>query len=154
MTQPRRGSGSSIGNLVSCPAESVRRHVTAQREAELQAFDLTVADYDVLATLRRRAGEAGLNPRDVQRAVMVTSGGMTKRLDRLEQAGLIERRPDPTDRRGVLIRLTPQGRSAIDKALDAMLGVERQTLERAITDEADRARLEELLRQLLLAFER
>jgi DNA-binding MarR family transcriptional regulator len=130
------------------------RHVTAQREAELQAFDLTVADYDVLATLRRRAGEAGLNPRDVQRAVMVTSGGMTKRLDRLEQAGLIERRPDPTDRRGVLIRLTPQGRSTIDKALDAMLGVERQTLERAITDEADRARLEELLRQLLLAFER
>jgi DNA-binding MarR family transcriptional regulator len=130
------------------------RHVTAQREAELQAFDLTVADYDVLATLRRRAGEAGLNPRDVQRAVMVTSGGMTKRLDRLEQAGLIERSPDPTDRRGVLIRLTPQGRSTIDKALDAMLGVERQTLERAITDEADRARLEELLRQLLLAFER
>jgi DNA-binding MarR family transcriptional regulator len=153
LARTRPGLDSS-GVAITGRLLDLARHVTAQREAELQAFDLTVADYDVLATLRRRAGEAGLNPRDVQRAVMVTSGGMTKRLDRLEQAGLIERRPDPTDRRGVLIRLTPQGRSAIDKALDAMLGVERQTLERAITDEADRARLEELLRQLLLAFER
>jgi DNA-binding MarR family transcriptional regulator len=153
LARTRPGLDSS-GVAITGRLLDLARHVTAQREAELQAFDLTVADYDVLATLRRRAGEAGLNPRDVQRAVMVTSGGMTKRLDRLEQAGLIERRPDPTDRRGVLIRLTPQGRSTIDKALDAMLGVERQTLERAITDDADRARLEELLRQLLLAFER
>jgi DNA-binding MarR family transcriptional regulator len=129
------------------------RHVTAQREAELRAFNLTVADYDVLATLRRRAGDTGLNPRDVQRAVMVTSGGTTKRLDRLQQAGLVERHPDPTDRRGVLIRLTHHGRSTIDKTLDAMLDVERRALERAIPDQADRTRLEDLLRQLLVAFE-
>ena len=130
------------------------RHFTAQRETELRAFDLTVADFDVLATLRRRAGDTGLNARDVQRAVMVTSGGMTKRLDRLEQAGLIERHADPTDRRGVLIRLSDQGRSKIDETLDAMLDVERRTLEHALPAQADRARLEDLLRQLLLAFER
>jgi DNA-binding MarR family transcriptional regulator len=153
LARTRPGLDSS-GVAITGRLLDLARHVTAHREAQLRAFDLTAADYDVLATLRRRAGTTGLNPRDVQRAVMVTSGGMTKRLDRLEQAGLIERRPDPNDRRGVLVRLTSQGHSTIDQALDAMLDAERSALERALPKQADRARLEDLLRRLLLALER
>ncbi len=129
------------------------RHVASRREAELRAFDLTVADYDVLATLRRRAGTTGLNPRDVQRSVMVTSGGMTKRLDRLEEAGLVERRPDPDDRRGVRIRLTRKGLGLIDRALERMLAVERTVVAEALPASADRDRLVALLRTLMCAFE-
>ncbi len=49
---------------------------------------------------------------------MLSSGGITKRLDRLGEAGLVERRPDPNDRRGALVRLTRKGRVVIDRALD------------------------------------
>lgn len=89
----------------------------------------------------------------VSAAAGSSSGGMTIRLDRLEQRGLIEHRPDPADRRGVLIHLTRQGRSTIDTTLDAMLHVERETVAGAIPNRADRARLVELLRQVLVAFE-
>jgi DNA-binding MarR family transcriptional regulator len=85
---------------------------------------------------------------------MITSGGMTKRLDRLEKAGLVERCPDPTDRRGVLIRITRQGRATIDSTLDTLLDAEREAVVGALPDIADRDRLVGLLRELLLAFER
>lgn len=125
------------------------RHIEQQREMQLRSLGLTPADYDVLATLRRREGQTGVNPRNLQRALLVTSGGMTKRLDRLESAGLLERRPDPTDRRGVLIRLSRKGRSCIDRALDVMLETERRVVADAIPKTADRDRLIVLLRRLL-----
>jgi DNA-binding MarR family transcriptional regulator len=79
---------------------------------------------------------------------MLTSSGTTKRLDRLEQAGLIARAPDPDDRRGTLITLTAAGRSLIDKLTAAHLENERRLL--AALSEADQRRLAGLLRQLLL----
>ncbi len=129
------------------------RQVEDRREQRLRDFGLTPADYDVLATLRRRSGSRGLNPGEVQRAVMVTSGGMTKRLDRLEQAGLLERRPDPDDRRGVRVRLTRSGRSTIDRSLRAVLAMERDLVAAAVPAASDRGRLTSLLRQLLVALE-
>jgi DNA-binding MarR family transcriptional regulator len=129
------------------------RHLEARRDRELATFGLTLADFDVLATLRRRAGSAGLNPREVQRAVMVTSGGLTKRLDRLEQAGWIERRPDPDDRRGVRVRLTPAGRATIDRALDLVLADERHLVESVVPRATDRDRLVGLLRAFLTTME-
>lgn len=148
-----RGGLDTTGLAVTGRLLRLARHVESLREAELRMFDLTLADYDVLATLRRRAGTAGLNPRDLQRSVMVTSGGMTKRIDRLEEAGLVERRPDPDDRRAVLIRLTRRGRGVIDRALEAMLVVERRAVTEALPATADRDRLVELLRVLMCAFE-
>jgi DNA-binding MarR family transcriptional regulator len=84
-------------------------------------------------------------------ATMLSSGGITKRLDRLAAVGLIERRPDPADRRGTLVRLTPKGRSAIDRALEAHVANEERLLRALAAD--DRRQLDRLLRRLLGSLE-
>jgi len=104
--------------------------------------------YDVLATLRRAGPPYRLRPSEFSGALMLTSSGTTKRLDRLEQAGLIVRDPDPDDRRGTLITLTRAGRKLLDTATEAHLENERRLLG-ALTD-ADRRRLADLLRKLQL----
>jgi DNA-binding MarR family transcriptional regulator len=78
---------------------------------------------------------------------MLTSGGVTKRLDRLAEAGLVERRPDPNDRRGTLVRLTRKGRTVIDKAVEAHVSNEARLLE--ALEPAERRALDALLRSLL-----
>jgi DNA-binding MarR family transcriptional regulator len=89
-----------------------------------------------------------VRPTEFTNALMLTSSGTTKRLDRLEQAGLIAREPDPDDRRGTLIALTPAGRELIDGATEAHLENERRLLS-ALSD-AEQRRLADLLRKLQL----
>ena len=89
---------------------------------------LTGADFDVLATLRRAGAPYHLTPGELSRSTMVTTGGMTKRLDRLEATGLIQREPDPRDRRGKLIVLTPKGSDLVDHAVEAHLENEERLL--------------------------
>lgn len=98
-----------------------------------RGFGLTAADFDVLATIRRTQQDVGTNPRGILQSVMISSGGMTKRLDRLERAGFVERHPDPTDRRGVLIRLTTDGRNLIDRALVSLVSAEHQLVVEHLT---------------------
>ena len=104
--------------------------------------------HDVLATLRRTGPPYRLRPTEFSSALMLTSSGTTKRLDRLEQVGLIERAPDPEDRRGILITLTDKGRELIDSVTDAHLANERRLL--AALSDAEQARLADLLRKLQL----
>jgi DNA-binding MarR family transcriptional regulator len=103
--------------------------------------------FDLMAALRRAGPPYQLNPTELMRATLVSSGGMTKRLDRLEETGLVERRPDPADRRGTLVRLTRRGRAVIDRAIEAHLANEERLL-RSLA-EADRSALDDLLRTLL-----
>ncbi len=126
--------------------------LTSGREQRLAEFGLTVADFDVLATLRRRAGADPVNVRDLQHAMMLSSSGITKRLDRLESAGLIERHPDPGDRRGVLIKLSSNGLDLIERAVVAITIFESEVVGDAI-DSEERLQLESGLRRLLLAQE-
>src|SRR5690348_2124316 len=84
--------------------------------------------FDVLATLRRSGEPYRMRPTDLAQAVMLTSSGTTKRLDRLEAAGLIERRPDPQDRRGLLIELTTAGRELIDASVADHVATEARLL--------------------------
>lgn len=120
-----------------------------QRELErvFALHGLTGGDFDVLATLRRSEGP--LTPGELSHSTMVTTGGMTKRLDRLEALDLIRRQPDPNDRRGRLIALTDEGRALIDRAVEAHL----QNEERLLADlpAAKRDQLVALLRELLTA---
>ena len=125
----------------------------ARREEQLASYGLTAADFDVLATLRRTGGNAPVNVRDLQRAMMLSSSGITKRLDRLEKSGMVSRHPDPADRRGVLIELTDAGRELIDKAIPAVTRFETELVRQALGSERDRLRVEAGLRQLLLAQE-
>jgi DNA-binding MarR family transcriptional regulator len=104
--------------------------------------------YDVLATLRRSGPPYRLRPTEFTSALMLTSSGTTKRLDRLEQAGLITRGPDPDDRRGTLITLTDAGHRLIDASTEAHLDNERRLLS-ALTA-AERDQLAGLLRKLQL----
>jgi DNA-binding MarR family transcriptional regulator len=102
--------------------------------------------FDLLATLRRSGPRGELRPSELSQATMLSSGGTTKRLDRLAEAGFIERRPDPEDRRGTIVRLTSRGRRAIDAAVETHLGNEERLL-RSLTA-AERRTLDDLLRRI------
>ncbi|MGH3010588.1 MAG: MarR family winged helix-turn-helix transcriptional regulator [Gaiellaceae bacterium] len=107
--------------------------------------------FDLLAALRRAGRPYELNPTQLMRATLLSSGGMTKRLDRVVEAGLVERRADPNDRRGVLVGLTPHGKAVVDKALEAHVANEERLL-RSLKP-ADRRALDNLLRTLLADLE-
>ena len=107
--------------------------------------------FDLLAALRRAGKPYELKPTELMRATMLSSGGMTKRLDRLVAAGLVERRPDPDDRRGTLVRLTADGLRTIDSAVETHAENEERLL--SALDPAERKRLDGLLRKLLAALD-
>jgi DNA-binding MarR family transcriptional regulator len=107
--------------------------------------------FDLLAALRRSGRPYELNPTQLMHATLLSSGGMTKRLDRLFEAGLVERRADPADRRGVRVSLTRHGKEVVDSALDAHVANEERLL-RPLSA-ADRRTLDDLLRKLLVGLE-
>jgi DNA-binding MarR family transcriptional regulator len=86
------------------------------------------------------------------RATLLSSSGMTKRLDRMEEAGLIERRPDPSDRRGTLVRLTRRGKNVSDRAVETHVGNEARLL--GVLSAAERRTLDRVLKSLLIELER
>ncbi len=102
--------------------------------------------HDVLATLRRGGPPFRMRPTDLTAAMMLTSSGMTKRLDKLEAEGLIAREPDPSDRRGTLIALTDEGRRVIDAVTPAHLANEAALL--SVLTAEEQATLADLLRKL------
>lgn len=107
--------------------------------------------FDLLAALRRAGAPYELNPTELMRTTMLSSGGMTKRLDRLAEAGLVERRPDPSDRRGTLVGLTAKGQAIVEEALVTHLANEERLLEPL--SPAQRRALDDLLRGLLAGLE-
>jgi len=129
--------------LAGCLQRSVER--------ALAPFGLSLWQFDVLATLRRSGAPFRCSPTQLRRAVMLSSGAMTNRIDRLEAAGLVKRGPDPQDRRGVLIALTPKGRRLVDRAIIARF--EEASQATASLSAAERGSLEEGLRKLLAAAE-
>lgn len=112
-------------------------------------FGLQAGEFDVLATLRRSGKPYALTPTELYEATMVTSGAMTARLDRLEKAGLTQRSPHPSDRRGVVVELTAKGRDLIDEALAAHVSNEHEILA-GLTRE-DREMLAKLLEKLIVS---
>lgn len=107
-------------------------------------FGLGEGEFDVLATLRRQGEPFELAPGEIARRTMVTSGAVSKRIDRLEADALVERREAAGDRRGRVVALTPAGRERIDAAFAAHVANEHRLLD--ALDAQRRERLEELLR--------
>ena len=124
------------------------REIERRLEPVYTASGLEPGWYDVLATLRRAGPPYRLRPTDFAASLMLTSSGTTKRLDRLEAAGHITREPDPSDRRGVLIALTPKGRRLIDRASVKHMANEKRILSGLTT--AEQRQLADLLRKLRL----
>lgn len=112
-------------------------------------YGISFGEYLVLAALRRAGPPYQMNPTRLFNSVILSSGAMTKRLDRLEEMGLVERLPDPNDRRGRLVALTERGRELVDAAVADHLENE-QTLLGAL-GAGEREQLASLLRKLLLS---
>jgi DNA-binding MarR family transcriptional regulator len=117
----------------------------------IASHDLQPGWFDLLAALRRSGAPYELNPTELMRTTMLSSGGMTKRLDRLEDAGLVARRPDPGDRRGTLVGLTRRGKAVIDAAVVTHVANETRLLQPLSATQ--RRALDELLRILLADLE-
>ena len=104
------------------------RHLDRARSNAFASHHLEASEFDVLSALRRSGKPYQLSPGQLLHETMVTSGTMTNRVDRLTAKGLVDRRPDPDDRRGVQVRLSDAGRVAVDGALDALLASEKRIL--------------------------
>jgi DNA-binding MarR family transcriptional regulator len=127
------------------------RHVDRARGIAFAAHDLDGWEFDVLAALRRAGKPYMLSPGALVAQTLVTSGTMTNRIDRLESRGLVTRAPDPSDRRGVRVRLTTSGKEAVDSALADLLRSEQDLLAALSTRQQEQ--LSGLLRSLVLPFE-
>jgi DNA-binding MarR family transcriptional regulator len=127
------------------------RHLDRARSQAFAEHRIESWEFDVLAALRRAGPPYQLSPGRLLRETMVTSGTMTNRVDRLESRGLVQRLPDPADRRGVQVRLTDAGRSAVDGALEELLAREGDLLQALTAD--DRQSLAALLKTLVVPFE-
>jgi DNA-binding MarR family transcriptional regulator len=123
------------------------RRLDLARRTAFADHDIESWEFDVLAALRRAGGDYELSPGRLIKETLVTSGTMTNRVDRLAARGFVERLPDPNDRRGVLVRLTPEGREAVDGAFEALLSAERELL--SDLPPKDHKQLAALLRALM-----
>ena len=111
------------------------------------SFGLQPGEFDVLATLRRSGAPFALTPTELYEVAMISSGSMTNRIDRLEKAGLIERHPNPADRRGTLVALTAEGLAVVEKAVVVHVQCQRKITEALSLDE--QRLLSDLLQKLL-----
>ena len=126
------------------------RHLDLARREAFNAHAIELWEFDVLAALRRAGPPYEMSPGRLLRETLVTSGTMTNRVDRLAARGFVERSPDPDDRRGVIVRLTAEGKTAVDGAFEALIAAESRLL--SALPPRERARLAGLLRTLLAPF--
>jgi DNA-binding MarR family transcriptional regulator len=146
-----------LPDLDTSPMETLGRILRAQFVAAaamrrvFRAYDLDFGTFDVLATLRRSGPPYRLTPTQLYRELALTSGAMTNRMDALERAGLIERKADPADRRGMLAELTRSGQALVEKALKAHLQLEAELTSHL--SKSEQTQLAQLLKKLLLGME-
>ena len=127
------------------------RHLDRARSGAFTTHGLETWEFDVLVALRRSGGAHELSPGKLLQQTLVTSGTMTNRIDRLASRGLVERHPDPADRRGVLVRLTDKGANVADDALIDLLQKEQAILTGLSVPE--RQQLAALLRTVVMPFD-
>ena len=125
------------------------RSFRRQADRALEPLDLELWEYDVLSALRRQGEPYALPATRLARETDLSSGAMTNRIDRLETRGLVRRRPDTKDRRGVNVSLTVGGRRLIDEAIQHRLDSARKSL-RALSI-AQQRQLARLLRNAVLS---
>jgi len=111
-------------------------------------FDLSSNEYVILCVLRASGPPYALPPKAITPLMALSSGGMTNILHGLAARRLIERRPDPSDRRGVLIQITPDAIKLINQAITAHVADEHRMI--ASLEPGERLALQKLLRKLLI----
>ncbi|WP_257168034.1 MarR family winged helix-turn-helix transcriptional regulator [Bradyrhizobium sp. SRS-191] len=116
-------------------------------------FGISSPDMRVLFALRRAGGDCSRRPTDLFRALLVTSGAMTKIVDRLGAEGLVKRRPDPSDKGGFQIQLTAKGKRIADDAMTQMAAATILTSSRISLSKTERKVMVDLLQRVLLEVE-
>jgi DNA-binding MarR family transcriptional regulator len=125
----------------------IARLLEKHREAVLVDFGLNLWSFDMLATLRRQGPPYQLKPTALYGLLMLSSGAMTNRIDRLETEGFVVRLRDPSDRRSVMVQLTEAGIERVDAVMPVLFERENQLL--AELTESETETLISLLRQFL-----
>jgi len=125
--------------------------ITRRVLQDMARHSINVGEFDVLAALRRQGEPYQLSPNQMQEMVLISSGALTNRINRLESAALVKRTPDQDDRRGVNVTLTEKGLNVINDAVSHHLAAESELLEPL--DQEERVVLAKLLKKLLQAQE-
>lgn len=133
---------------VTARISRIAQHIARHQEEVFGRFGLNRGDVGVLSALRI-AENNRLSPTQLFKGLMLSSAGITSRLDRLEKRGLARRIRHPDDRRGVIVELTDEGRSILDQAVRANTASERELLQGL--EGAEARHLAELLRKMLSA---
>jgi DNA-binding MarR family transcriptional regulator len=128
---------------------SLQRKFRLAFEETLRAWDLSWGEWRVLTSLHHGRTSS---PKDLCEELELSSGAMTNRLDRLEEAGLIRRGPDPHDRRGVRLELTADGERVWTESVTAQ--ARKEALVASALSKREQTQLNSLLRKLMLQFER
>ena len=126
-------------------------HFLKRADSWLSPLGLSWETFSLIAALRRSGKPYELNPTELQRQSLLTSGAMTNRINRVEALGLVERRPDSNDGRGVIVRLTPAGRALADKAIAVHFSQSANVL--GTLNAREREQLHQLLAKLLNSLE-
>ncbi len=130
----------------------IGRHLDQLRKAQLIEFESDRGTIDVLGMLRRAGPPYRRSAGELTQSSLITSGGVSQRLDKLERAGLITRHVDTSDRRRVDVELTPAGVELVDALLEGLMSHDTKVLADALTPTEQR-RLSALLRKLLMSLE-
>ena len=137
-----------VGALqVTARLTRVGAHLARRQDAVFGRFALGRGEVGALSALRIAGPPHQLSPTHLAKGLMLSSAGVTSRIDRLERRGFVRRLADPNDRRGVLIELTDEGQEVVDAAVAALTISDRQLMERLEPQEI--TQLEAILRKLL-----
>jgi DNA-binding MarR family transcriptional regulator len=138
----------AVEGIVERIAGLARRFRKMLKET-LEEYELTSGEWEVLGHLVRMRQR--YSPGQLATKAELSTGAMTNRLDRLEQAGLVRRLPDPDDRRALEVEATDEGRRVYESSVDVQAA--KEALIASALDEAEKEQLNALLRRLMLAFE-
>lgn len=125
--------------------------ITRRVLQDLAHYDLNVGEFDVLAALRRHPPLFQLSPNQLQSMVLISSGALTNRINRLESRGLVSRAQADHDRRGVIVTLTEPGFKVLEEAVNHHLAAEAELANTLSSDE--QRQVAALLKKMLLAVE-
>lgn len=129
----------------------LQKHLEVEIAACHKQYGLTFGEFDVLATLRRSGKPFNLTPSALLSSMMLTSGAMTNRLDKLQAKDLIERVHSTEDRRSVSVGLTDKGFAIIDTAIEEHVRVQHKLVQQL--SDTDKPELNQLLKTWLTSFE-
>lgn len=127
----------TTGMAVLGRARWIALRVRPAIEAVFERHGLDTGEFDVLSTLLRSGPPYSLRPTELYTSLMISSGGLTDRLNRLQKAGLVTRTPSRQDARSLLVQLTPEGRQRAEAAFREDMAVERALLAGLSREEID-----------------